>query len=156
MLGLLASPNITPTTPWYQKLPIQYPRFGLFPFRSSLLRESLWFLFHCYLDISLHNVSFRIADYTNYSYWVPPFGNLRVITFLVNSSKLIADLCVLHRIFESRHPFYALFQFYHYTILLIISRVLTNFNYSDYFNEQNKHNIKRKFHFLNFRKNIRR
>ena len=41
LLSLMISFNVYPTTPLHPKM----ERFGLFPFRSPLLRESLRFLF---------------------------------------------------------------------------------------------------------------
>ena len=55
------------------------PKFGLFPFRSPLLRESLFVFFSsAYLDVSVQRVDF-LSDNTPSVYWVVPFGNLRIL-----------------------------------------------------------------------------
>ena len=65
--------------------PRSLDRFGLFPFRSPLLRESLvYFLFlqvlRCFSSLSLASlklfIHFRISGF--YTRWVPPFGHRRV------------------------------------------------------------------------------
>ena len=54
------------------------PKFRLFPFRSPLLRESLFVFFSsAYLDVSVQRVDF-LSDNTPSVYWVVPFGNLRI------------------------------------------------------------------------------
>ena len=57
------------------------PKFGLFPFRSPLLGESLFVFFSSrYLDVSVPGVDFRLsADNTPSVCWVVPFGNLRIL-----------------------------------------------------------------------------
>ncbi len=60
-----------PTTPYMPK----HVWFGLFPFRSPLLGESLFDLFSsAYLDVSVQRVGLTVAC----DYWVAPFGYLRV------------------------------------------------------------------------------
>lgn len=60
------------------------PRFGLFPFRSPLLRESLRFLFlrllRCFTSagIALSTLFIHVAVPALYRRWVSPFGYLRV------------------------------------------------------------------------------
>ena len=73
-------PHPGPTTP---VLPKQH-RFGLFPFRSPLLRESLFVFFsYGYLDVSVPHVClpFRWND-TLFEYRVAPFGYLRINSYL--------------------------------------------------------------------------
>lgn len=54
-------------------------RFGLFPVRSPLLRESLFdFFYPGYLDVSVPLVSASFEAVRHYPYEVSPFGNLRV------------------------------------------------------------------------------
>ena len=82
-------------------------RFGLFPFRSSLLGESLvWFLFLSYWDISVRKVSFHIG-YTRFTRVGFPIRKPGSIAPRNGSSRLIAVLRVLRRMYESRHPLYA-------------------------------------------------
>ena len=60
------------------------PRFGLFPFRSPLLRESLRFLFlrllRCFTSagFALSTLFIHVAVPALYRRWVSPFGYLRV------------------------------------------------------------------------------
>ena len=62
-----------PTTPEEHAL-----WFGLFPFRSPLLRKSLFIFFSSrYLDVSVLWVGF-LSDNTPSVYWVVPFGDLRI------------------------------------------------------------------------------
>ena len=55
-------------------------KFGLFPFRSPLLGESLFVFFSSpYLDVSVQEVGFRLAtDAASSIQQVVPFGNLRI------------------------------------------------------------------------------
>ena len=70
----------SPTTPNHPKA----IRFGLFPLRSPLLRESLIDFFSSgYLDGSVPQVSLYIPMYSvcnnrHLVYWVTPFGNPRI------------------------------------------------------------------------------
>ena len=57
---------------------------------------------------SSHRILLAKRGYENYSHRVSPFGNLGVIASFVDSSKLIADLCVLLRALESGHPLYTI------------------------------------------------
>ena len=93
----------SPTTP----IPKNW--FGLFPFRSPLLRESIFlsfppatkmFQFTGLLSLLLwiHN---RIT--VNYYCWVSPFGNLR-IEATYSSPKHIVVRHVLHQLLVPRHP----------------------------------------------------
>ena len=60
-------------------------RFGLFPFRSPLLRESLRFLFlwllRCFTSPGIALLTYFIQLIIIYIsiYWVSPFGNHRII-----------------------------------------------------------------------------
>ena len=74
--ALLAYLRCSPTTP---KRPWPF-WFGLFPFRSPLLRESLFVFFSSrYLDVSVLWVSFLITqDCITSWYRVAPFGYLRI------------------------------------------------------------------------------
>ena len=93
---------------------VHAPRFGLFPFRSPLLWESLVvFSSSGYLDVSVHRVPFH-------GLWIGPWmtgvfpagfphsdicGSLVICT----SPQLFAAYYVLHRLSVPRHPPYALF-----------------------------------------------
>ena len=63
-------------------------RFGLFPFRSPLLRKSIFSFSSCrYLDVSVHGVSLPYPIYSAMDDWafpsqVSPFGYLRIDTYL--------------------------------------------------------------------------
>ena len=83
----------SPTTPNPEN------RFGLFPFRSPLLRESfVYFLFlqvlRCFSSLSLASlklfIHFRIPGL--YSRWVPPFGHRRIVACLLLT---VAFRCLL-------------------------------------------------------------
>ena len=62
--------------------------FGLFPFRSPLLRESIFLSFppvtKMFQFTGLLSLSLCIHDriIVHYYYWIPPFGNLRVNAYL--------------------------------------------------------------------------
>ena len=80
----------TPTTPRPQRLgPITCPRFGLFPFRSPLLRESNFFFFFLGVLRCFSSPTYLLRPTTDlavlqtkvtghYSCRVSPFGYLRV------------------------------------------------------------------------------
>ena len=59
-------------------------RFGLFPFRSPLLWESLLFSFPMvtemvqFTTLALPTLCIQAGVIRHYPYWVSPFGNLRV------------------------------------------------------------------------------
>ena len=83
--------------------------FGLFPFRSPLLRESIFlslppttkmFQFIGLLSLTLCiHVRITVNDHC----WVPPFGNLR-IKAAYSSPKHIVVRHVLHQLLVPRHP----------------------------------------------------
>ena len=92
----------------------QAVKFGLFPVRSPLLRESLFVLYSSgYLDVSLRLVSllesyvFRLGSSAMMQMGFPHseiFGSTRAC----HSPKLIAAYHVLHRLLMPRHPLCAL------------------------------------------------
>ncbi len=70
----MSIPHRGPTTPVAPKR----PRFGLFPFRSPLLGESLLVFFSSrYLDVSVPWVG-TLSGIPTSSGWVAPFGNPRI------------------------------------------------------------------------------
>lgn len=67
--------------------------FRLFPFRSSLLREShIWFLFLCYLDISVRKVSARNFEQYGFTVLGFPIRRSWSITLLGSFSRRFARL----------------------------------------------------------------
>jgi hypothetical protein len=68
----------SPTTP---TLPKQL-RFGLFPVRSPLLRESLLFSFPPGTKMFQFSGFAFLAEYLSCNRWVAPFGYLRIISYL--------------------------------------------------------------------------
>ncbi len=84
--------------------------FGLFPFRSPLLREynSVYFLpvteMFQFAGLPSTCVYIRQVIIPHDWYWVSPFGNPRIKTLVVSYPRLIADCYVLHRLFVPRHP----------------------------------------------------
>ena len=62
--------------------------FGLFPFRSPLLRESIFLSFppvtKMFQFTGLLSLSLFIHDkiIVHYYYWIPPFGNLRIFAYV--------------------------------------------------------------------------
>ncbi len=95
--------NIYPTTPYSYRI-----RFGLLPFRSPLLRESLLFYFPP-LTKMFHFSGFTL-DPQQIKYlrlsprWVSPFGNPRVKGCLPPNRGLSQARNVLHRLDIPRHP----------------------------------------------------
>ena len=81
-------------------------RFGLFPVRSSLLRESLTISFPHVTKIFQFTWSWSFT--LTYSEKVSPFGHLRLQAVFGTSSQLIAAKYVLLPLFYPRHPFFAL------------------------------------------------
>lgn len=94
---------ISPTTPLFSH------RFGLFPFRSPLLRESLLISFPPPTEMfqfggsRLLNlcIQLRIVGYN--SHWVSPFGYLRVYA-LFQLTGAFRRFRVLLRLLMPRHP----------------------------------------------------
>ncbi len=87
-------------------------RFGLFQFRSSLLSESRLISFPCLLRY------FNSAGVHPYRIWEmtlkgSPIRKSWAVTRRSSLPRLIAALCVLHRIYESRHPLCAVSVFIH-------------------------------------------
>ena len=74
-------PSRGPTTPMLD-------RFGLFPFRSPLLRESLLFSFppatkmFQFAGLLSSDLWIQSAIHAHYHMWVAPFGNLRIVVYL--------------------------------------------------------------------------
>ena len=83
--------------------------FGLFPFRSPLLREShIAFFSSPYLDVSVQGVPAQLPMYSVAGSPVNrgrlPHSEISGSKLVVSSPKLIADYYVLHRPREPRHP----------------------------------------------------
>ena len=74
-------PSRGPTTPMLD-------RFGLFPFRSPLLRESLLFSFppatkmFQFTGLLSSDLWIQSAIQAHYRLWVSPFGHLRIVVYL--------------------------------------------------------------------------
>ena len=68
---------------------VQAPRFGLFPVRSPLLGESMFLSFpratymFQFTPFPFSALYIHAVVRTHYDAWVPPFGNLRVIRYLL-------------------------------------------------------------------------
>ena len=69
-------------------LPQRFRWFGLLPFRSPLLRESLLFsfppgtqMFH-FPGLLSHSLSFQLWITLHYQCWVSPFGYRRIFVYL--------------------------------------------------------------------------
>ena len=108
-----------PTTP---TLPEQW-WFGLFPFRSPLLRESLIVFFSSgYLDVSVHQVGLHkwitVLQTAELSH-SEIFGSKVICTF----PKLIAAYRVLHRLREPRHPPCAL-NYFLWSLLIYLNLIV--------------------------------
>ena len=88
------------------------PRFGLFPFRSPLLRES-HFVFSSsgYLDVSVHRVCFQLGWMMQSLAPGCPIRKSVPHTGICPWTRLIAACHVLLRLREPRHPSCALFSF---------------------------------------------
>jgi len=77
--------HVYPATPITQRTQaITCYKFGLFPFRSPLLRESLCFLFLALLRCfssgrSLLYSMYSSKDTVGLPQWVSPFGDLRIV-----------------------------------------------------------------------------
>ena len=89
--------------------PLSVDRFGLFPFRSPLLRESIFFflflrLLRCFSSpgIASYTLCIHYTTIPHYWYQVPPFGNLR-IKATYSSPKHIVVRHVLHQLLVPRH-----------------------------------------------------
>ena len=88
-------------------------RFGLFPFRSPLLRKShVVFSSSGYLDVSVHRVPFltlwigvRITEDCSVRF---PHSEISGSMDICSSPKLFAAYHVFHRLLVPRHPPYAL------------------------------------------------
>ena len=81
--------------------------FGLFPFRSPLLRESIFFSSSRYLDVSvpwvcLQDAMYSRQDTTRLNVVGSPFGNLRIKAHL-QLPKHIGVSAVLLRLLVPRH-----------------------------------------------------
>ena len=102
---------MAPATPIQQRhRTITLHRFGLIPFRSPLLRESLllsspqgteMFQFP-WLPHPALCVQTGVTGHD--SSRVPPFGHPRIERLLDSYPRLIAACCVLHRLLVPRHP----------------------------------------------------
>ncbi len=100
-----------PTTPVTQRLPaMTRDRFGLFPFRSPLLRESRLLslpvgteMFH-FPTLPPPALCVQAGAMSHYAHQVSPFGNPRIKVWLPDSPGLIAGSYVLHRLLVPRHP----------------------------------------------------
>ena len=99
-LGILLPLVAGPTTP---RAP-RRPRFGLVPFRSPLLGESLFvFLSSDYLDVSVRRVGHlnRLAGLLPAGF---PHSGIRGSSAVRASPRLFAACRALHRLREPRHP----------------------------------------------------
>ena len=93
---------------------VHAPRFGLFPFRSPLLRESLVvFSSSGYLDVSVHRVPpawlwirHAVKEVCSAGF---PHSDICGSKVICTSPQLFAAYYVLHRLSVPRHPPYALF-----------------------------------------------
>src|SRR5918996_3437513 len=104
-----------PTTPLWQRHQALTPqRFGLIPFRSPLLRDSLFvFSSSGYLDVSIPPVPSTGPMYSDLGTSALPLVGFPIRTspdqrLLCVSPKLFAACHVLHRLLAPRHPPYAL------------------------------------------------
>ena len=106
-----------PSTLW----PVLNPKrrsiwFGLFPFRSPLLRKSiLSFSSSGYLDVSVPRVSLLthyvfMCGYLSITLSGFPHSDIPGSMFACNSPRLFAACHVLHRLLVPRHPPYALYS----------------------------------------------
>ena len=98
-----------PTTPHMPK----HTRFGLFPFRSPLLRESI------FLSLSAGNKMFQFPAYAHDLSHVPclqhggfPHSDTCGSNLVCRSPHFFAACRVLHRSWKPRHPPYALFSLF--------------------------------------------
>ena len=90
------------------------PRFGLFPFRSPLLWESIFsFSSSGYLDVSVHRVPFirlcirlMMTEVCSAGF---PHSDICGSMDICSSPQLFAAYYVFHRLSVPRHPPYALF-----------------------------------------------
>ena len=99
-LSALLPPLAGPTTP---RAP-QRPRFGLVPFRSPLLGESLVvFLSSDYLDVSVRRVG-NLIRLTSLLLVGFPHSDIRGSQAVRASPRLFAACRVLPRLREPRHP----------------------------------------------------
>ena len=116
-----------PSTLW----PVLNPKrrsiwFGLFPFRSPLLRKSiLSFSSSGYLDVSVPRVSLLthyvfMCGYLSITLSGFPHSDIPGSMFACNSPRLFAACHVLHRLLVPRHPPYAL---YNLTIMVYLTLV---------------------------------
>ena len=96
LLPLVAGPT-TPRAP-------RRPRFGLFPFRSPLLGESLFvFLSSDYLDVSVRRVG-NLIGLTGLQPVGFPHSDIRGSKAVRASPRLFAACRALPRLREPRHP----------------------------------------------------
>ena len=117
-----------PTTPQMPK----HLRFGLFPGRSPLLGESHFVFFSCrYLDVSVPCVCLPYGMVCLQHTGLPHSeicGSMVICTY----PQLIAAYHVLHRLWEPRHPPYALIDL---LVILSFFSIFTHLPYIPY----NKH-----------------
>jgi hypothetical protein len=101
--------------------------FGLFPFRSPLLREYLLVSFlpvtemfqFTGLPLTCLCIQHVVSWYE--SGWVSPFGNPRIKALVASYPRLIADCHVLHRLFVPRHSPYTLSNLFEYFTCYVCS-----------------------------------
>ena len=96
-------------TPFTQNVRGAY-RFGLFPFRSPLLREyTIVFFSSGYWDVSLPQVrSLHRRVHSLKTVWVSSFGDFRIKGCYTPPRNFSQLRHVLHRLLQPRHPPYAL------------------------------------------------
>ncbi len=104
-----------PTTPlWQRRQALTPQRFGLIPFRSPLLRDSLFVFFSSgYLDVSVHPVPSTGPMYSDLGTSALPLVGFPIRTssdqgLFGASPRLFAACHVLRRLLAPRHPPYAL------------------------------------------------
>jgi hypothetical protein len=98
----------TPTTPTQKRRqPIALSEFGLFPFRSPLLRECSLFLqlLRCFSSLAYLRLAYLIQPGVD---WTSPAGfphsDISGSASARDSPKLFAACHVLHRLLAPRHP----------------------------------------------------
>ena len=95
-------------------IPCKQGILGCSAFARHYLRNHYCFIFlrllRCFNSPGIASTRYFIHTQItgHYTCWVFPFGNLRLITGICPSPKLIAAYHVLHRLLKPRHPPYTL------------------------------------------------
>src|SRR5689334_10330446 len=102
------APRSTPTTPTQKRRqPITLSWFGLFPFRSPLLRECSLFLqlLRCFSSLAYLHLAYLVQPGVS---WTSPAGfphsDISGSMSARDSPELFAACHVLHRLLAPRHP----------------------------------------------------